>query len=321
MGVQLWLAVRALAASVAVIVLHACAAPSTEVPCGNGRLDPGEECDDGNRNNDDGCTVLCRASACGDGLTDHTREQCDDRNTVSGDGCDAHCMREGAVCGNGTIEGALSWREQCDDGNTVNGDGCSANCFTETGVCGDGIQQYNEECDDGNRTPGDGCNANCRLETPDGGGDADDGGEAVEGRDGDVDVRDGELGEGVEVVEGSEGSEGDEGGETRDADADADALDARDGWECVDPVCDLAPQCGCGSGRKCTLIGADRGCTSSGFLSEGRTCTSDVECAGGLYCAPAVATTPPPAGGEGGEQGEPYDESAQADAAAGCRQS
>jgi cysteine-rich repeat protein len=293
MGVHFSLAVLALAAAATAIVLYACA--GQEASCGNGVLDPGEECDDGNRNNEDGCTVLCRATVCGDGITDRSREQCDDRNTDPGDGCDENCMREDAVCGNGTVEDTGSWPEQCDDGNTANGDGCSANCFTEVGSCGDGIRQYNEECDDGNRERGDGCDENCRNETLDGGRDGDDGGEAVDGRDGEVrvdvdgEVRDGELGEGVEAVEGFEGGEGGEDGEARDADADA--LDARDGWECVDPVCDLAPQCGCESGRKCTLIGADRGCTSSGFLSEGRMCTSDVECGAGLYCAPAVATT------------------------------
>jgi cysteine-rich repeat protein len=31
-----------------------------ELPlCGNGRLDPGETCDDGNRNDGDGCAALC----------------------------------------------------------------------------------------------------------------------------------------------------------------------------------------------------------------------------------------------------------------------
>jgi cysteine-rich repeat protein len=72
--------------------------------CGNGKLEAGEECDDG--------------------------------NTVSGDGCSCVCMIEPPpppppppppVCGNGKLEAG----EQCDDGNTVSGDGCSCTCTIE----------------------------------------------------------------------------------------------------------------------------------------------------------------------------------------------
>jgi cysteine-rich repeat protein len=66
--------------------------------------------------------------ACGDGVLD-SGEQCDDGNTVSGDGCSATCETEGPpnVCGDGTVGGS----EQCDDGNTTSGDGCSATCSFE----------------------------------------------------------------------------------------------------------------------------------------------------------------------------------------------
>ncbi len=65
---------------------------------------------------------------CGDGTVD-SGEQCDDGNNVSGDGCSATCTIEQApvVCGDGTVAGT----EQCDDGNVANGDGCSATCTTE----------------------------------------------------------------------------------------------------------------------------------------------------------------------------------------------
>src|SRR3989344_6973288 len=40
-------------------------------PCGNGRIDAKESCDDGNRNNNDGCLDgsggSCKAATCGDG--------------------------------------------------------------------------------------------------------------------------------------------------------------------------------------------------------------------------------------------------------------
>jgi cysteine-rich repeat protein len=60
--------------------------------CGNGRIESGEECDDGNTTSGDGCTAECEAE-CGDG-TVNGEEQCDDGNLMSGDGCDANCRLE-----------------------------------------------------------------------------------------------------------------------------------------------------------------------------------------------------------------------------------
>ena len=124
---------------------------------------------------------------CGNGVID-TGEECDDGNVVGGDGCSASCMQEdgytcyegkpcepngGGVCGNGRVE----TNEVCDDGNTVSGDGCSADCKrVESGwtcppgggkctesdaVCGDGVIGGGELCDDGNTASGDGCAADC----------------------------------------------------------------------------------------------------------------------------------------------------------------
>jgi len=56
-----------------------------------------------------------------------TGEQCDDGNTANGDGCSSICQTEVLICGNGIVEGY----EQCDDGNTTNGDGCSSTCTIE----------------------------------------------------------------------------------------------------------------------------------------------------------------------------------------------
>lgn len=59
--------------------------------CGNGRLEPGEECDDGNTRDGDGCSADCRSEGtCGNGILD-TGEECDDSNLVNGDGCEADC--------------------------------------------------------------------------------------------------------------------------------------------------------------------------------------------------------------------------------------
>ncbi|HTL34430.1 MAG TPA: DUF4215 domain-containing protein, partial [Kofleriaceae bacterium] len=150
--------------------------------CGNGTPDAGEECDDGNTVDGDGCDTNCRSSRCGNGIVAGT-EQCDDGNTNNADGCEANCTLP--VCGNnitdpneqcddgnsidgdlcesckfpGCGNGVVSGTEQCDDGNNTNGDGCQSNC-TRVG-CGNGIPEAGEACDDGNTTDGDGCDNNC----------------------------------------------------------------------------------------------------------------------------------------------------------------
>jgi len=172
--------------------------PSTPTPpgCGNGTLSEDEACDDGNKNDGDGCQANCLATQpgfscsppgkpchelviCGDKIVGSS-EQCDDGNKVAGDGCSATCKFETGfkcegqpstctptVCGDGKKEGA----ESCDDGNKVPFDGCSSTCQTEpnckgdgcTSECGDGLL-IDEECDDGNTKNGDGCSSDCKKE-------------------------------------------------------------------------------------------------------------------------------------------------------------
>ena len=62
--------------------------------CGDNVLDPGEDCDDGNSNDGDGCSFDCVSEfVCGDGLLD-LGESCDDGNHDDGDGCSARCEIE-----------------------------------------------------------------------------------------------------------------------------------------------------------------------------------------------------------------------------------
>jgi CSLREA domain-containing protein len=114
-------------------------------PCGNGVLDAGEACDDGNLQSGDGCAWDCGAieapyscstpgqaceGVCGDGVV-QGNEDCDDGNGVGGDGCEADCLSRtvGFVC---PPEGGA-----CDCAIGHAGTDCSILCPTSSGgVCG-----------------------------------------------------------------------------------------------------------------------------------------------------------------------------------------
>src|SRR6187399_1562949 len=82
--------------------------------CADFELGADEACDDGNRNNGDGCSANClviepgyscepgqacvQVAVCGDSLV-RLQETCDDANANSGDGCSSDCRVEaGYVC-------------------------------------------------------------------------------------------------------------------------------------------------------------------------------------------------------------------------------
>jgi cysteine-rich repeat protein len=104
--------------------------------CGNGTLDSGEGCDDGNNAPDDGCGVGCTdedgVATCGNGLHE-AGEACDDGNTEGADGCGADCKLE-YICGDNICEGNVG--ENCIT--------CLSDCCPN---CGDGIVNEAEECD------------------------------------------------------------------------------------------------------------------------------------------------------------------------------
>jgi len=140
-----------------------CDANCTATACGNGIVTAGEQCDDGNAVDTDDCKSDCTLNVCGDGVLDAGVEECDDGNLISGDGCDMDCTR--TACGNGIVTAG----EQCDDGNAIDTDDCKSDCTLN--VCGDGaIHAAAEECDDGNVVDGDGCSSQCRSELIPGGG-------------------------------------------------------------------------------------------------------------------------------------------------------
>jgi cysteine-rich repeat protein len=96
--------------------------------CGDGSVDAGEQCDDGNLKNGDGCSGECTIEQCGNGIVD-INEQCDRgvANGTSGDACSLTCMI--LFCGDGVVDTGNG--EECDDGNNVSNDGCSVTCISE----------------------------------------------------------------------------------------------------------------------------------------------------------------------------------------------
>ncbi|OAL44428.1 hypothetical protein IQ07DRAFT_592128 [Pyrenochaeta sp. DS3sAY3a] len=116
---------------------------------------------------------LC-LSVCGDGKIG-PGEQCDDGNNIDRDGCSADCQTietANAQCGNGIVEPG----EDCDEGssNGTPGSTCSTDCKTSapetpTAQCGNGIVEAGEECDAGssNGVPGSTCSSQCKTITPD----------------------------------------------------------------------------------------------------------------------------------------------------------
>ncbi len=133
------------------------------------------------------CSIVrhVETCVCGDGIL-QSGEECDDGDTGNGDGCSSLCTVEGGwkcegepstcteiECGDGLLEGT----EQCDDGDLFDGDGCSSLCTIEAGwecngaspstcnlICSNGALDPGESCDDTNTMPGDGCDENCQVE-------------------------------------------------------------------------------------------------------------------------------------------------------------
>ena len=140
--------------------------------CGDGRVQAGEECDDGNPFDNDACLTDCKTARCSDGQVQAGVEECDDADRDNTNGCTNLCRLP--TCGDGFSQPG----EQCDDGNSVGGDDCTNECFAPT--CGDGVRRRftsgpdgpieltadddgYEACDDGNTVDTDDCTSGCRA--------------------------------------------------------------------------------------------------------------------------------------------------------------
>ena len=79
-------------------------------------VEAGEQCEDGNSDDDDGCSANCLSDeTCGNGVLDTVKgEVCDDGNQIDGDDCSSNCMSDES-CGNGIVDAAAG--ELCDGGD------------------------------------------------------------------------------------------------------------------------------------------------------------------------------------------------------------
>jgi cysteine-rich repeat protein len=127
--------------------------------CGDGDHDAGEECDDGNNEDGDGCSADCRIEQddpfCGDGQLDQG-EACDDgadNSDSEPDACRTDCTLP--VCGDHVVDRG----EECDGGP-----GCTDECTLD--LCGNGVVDDGEECDHAAPDAPDGCSLTCELVAP-----------------------------------------------------------------------------------------------------------------------------------------------------------
>ena len=112
--------------------------------CGNGTVDPNEDCDDGDNNGGVGhpCNTTCHW-ACLDDNYCADSEPCNGAETCTDHRCGpGAALADGTSCGTGKI---------------------CLNAACTSGVCGDGFVTAPEECDDANQTAGDGCERDCRY--------------------------------------------------------------------------------------------------------------------------------------------------------------
>jgi cysteine-rich repeat protein len=177
---------------------------TTPSNCGDGTVDAGEQCDDGNRNDGDCCNRLCAFETAGATCTDENActtgdacngagacvggspRSCDDGNECTRDACElaTGCIHaianEGASCDdrNPCTTSEVCMAGQClgvgVDGTCDDGNPCTGNDTCTAGIC-QGTPADGQACDDGNPCTDDVCAAGACEGTPADGRACDDG--------------------------------------------------------------------------------------------------------------------------------------------------
>jgi len=121
--------------------------------CGDGIVDPGEECDDAGES--PACDLDCTLAFCHDATVNASAGELCDGGYAGSRVCDFDCTP--TFCGDGVVNSTAG--EQCEDGNAIDGDACDSNCTLTR--CRNGIVTDGEVCDDGEATAG--CDIDCTV--------------------------------------------------------------------------------------------------------------------------------------------------------------
>ena len=156
--------------------------------CGNGAIEKAEACDDGNKENKDGCSAKCKIeknwtcdnssgkSACKEKTNGVKKKESARQPSPSVSPSQGKKTPSAPPdhCGNAIVDSG----EECDMG-TAEGLGCTRNCtimqgwtcinyggYSQCSMCGNAIVEPGEECDLGNGANGEGdsgCTRECKL--------------------------------------------------------------------------------------------------------------------------------------------------------------
>jgi cysteine-rich repeat protein len=136
--------------------------------CGNYKVEPGEDCDDGNRVTDSICDSDCHYT-CGNGVLDTDAGESCDTAISSGDGACVTSCDDNQACTNDVLSGSECAAACIHSAITdpADGDGCcptGANANNDddcSAMCGNGILEPGELCDPGITAGAGACPASC----------------------------------------------------------------------------------------------------------------------------------------------------------------
>jgi len=116
----------------------------TAAVCGNGKVEPGEDCESGDTCNH--CKFLC---------TDDPATQC----TGTAPSCQTFACASDSTCV--AVPDVAADGSSCDTAHPTN---VCVNGTCQAPACGDGVREAGEQCDDGNTLNLDGCDSACKFE-------------------------------------------------------------------------------------------------------------------------------------------------------------
>lgn len=218
--------------------------------CQNFLVNLGEECDDGDVNDNNDCLNSCVLPTCGDGVVwdqGTGTEQCDDGNEDINDACPSgvNGTCQNANCGDGFLWNTDGGTEECDNGaanSDTTADACRTNC--EAAACGDTVVDTGETCDDGNANDNDDCLNSCEAPT---------------------------CGDGILWDEGTGTEECDDGAANSDTDANACRTNCQ-AASCGDGIVDAGETCDAGAANSdsgACLSNCQAASCGDGFIQAG----------------------------------------------------